>query len=131
MAITFTQPAAELRLFRTTFGNITAKTANYTITADESGTIFTNQAAAGSVFFTLPAQATGLWYLFANVELQNMTIVADTVDTIAAFNDVAADNVSYSTANEQCGGGFLVFSDATNWVVLPLAFDSQTQTVGT
>ena len=118
-------------LFKTTFGNISAKTANYTVTADESGSIFTNQAATGAVFYTLPAQATGLWYIFANVELQNITVVADTVDTMAALNDVAADSVAYSTANEQAGGGLLVVSDGTNWIALPLAYDAQTQTVAT
>jgi len=118
-------------LSRTRFGNVTAKTANYTVTSGESGSIFTNQAATAAVVFTLPAQATGLWYIFANVEAQDITIAADTADTMAAYNDVTADNVALSTANEKVGGAFLVFSDGTNWVALPMGYDGQTQTVGT
>ncbi|MGA4923433.1 hypothetical protein, partial [Bacillus subtilis] len=36
---------------------IVAKTADYTLIASDSGTIFTNQGAAGAVNFTLPALA--------------------------------------------------------------------------
>jgi hypothetical protein len=46
---------------------VQAKTADYTITTDESGTIFTNDGAGGAVVLTLPAAAAGLRYTFITV----------------------------------------------------------------
>ena len=48
--------------------NVVAKTADYTVTAAESGTIFTTQGATAAVIFTLPATTScdGLEFIFYN-----------------------------------------------------------------
>lgn len=43
---------------------ISHKTANYTVTADECGTTFTNRGATSTITFTLPAATVGLHYIF-------------------------------------------------------------------
>ena len=83
-------------------------TGDATLTAEDSGSFITNQAAAGAVVLTLPAQQAGMWFIFGNVEQQDLTIAADTADTMAAFNDIAADNIGFVTANERVGGGLLL-----------------------
>lgn len=131
MPVTHTNKGAFVRTYGQKFGTVSAKTSNYTVTNGDSGSVFTNQAATAAVVFTLPAQESGLWYIFFNVEVQNITVAADTADTMATFNDIAADNVAFSTTNEKVGSGFLVFSDGTNWIAACLAAPAATLTVGT
>jgi hypothetical protein len=52
-----------------------AKTSNYTITAGDSGTVFHNIGAAGSVQFTLPTPTTSAAYIFTFVVAANQTLV--------------------------------------------------------
>lgn len=116
--------------------NIVAKTADYTVSAYESGTMFTTRGAAGNVNFTLPATASkGLWYVFYNVADHDLKVTSGTADTVVTFNDAAADSVAYSTMNEQIGGAFLVVGDGTGWLVFPynagLGATAQTLTVAT
>lgn len=112
---------------------VVAKTAAYTVLANDSGTIFTNQGATASVTFTLPATAdgNGLVYFFYNCEDQNMIVASGTVDTMTALNDVAADSVALQTTSLKIGGGFMVFGDGTSWHAVPLVHDTQTVTVAT
>lgn len=64
---------------------ITAKTADYTVTAAETGTVFTNTGAAGTVVFTLPASpANGLTYEFHITEAQSVDIKTGTAVLIYA-----------------------------------------------
>lgn len=113
---------------------VVAKTANYTVKAAESGTIFTTQGATGAVTFTLPAAAdsNGLFYGFYNCEDVNMVVASGTADKMTAINDVAADSVAFQTTSLKIGGGFFVFGDGTNWhaMVLP-GQATQTVTVAT
>jgi len=96
---------------------IQAKTADYTVKAYESGTLFTTRGAGGAVIFTLPTAATaGLWFGFYNVANQNMTVTAGTADTMVVINDATADSISFQTANLKIGGMFEVFSDGTGWL---------------
>jgi len=120
-----TKPQASLGTLLTT----TAKTASYTVTAAESGTVFTTQGTSGTVVFTLPSQGAGLHYWFHNLEDQTMTVTADTADTMATFNDVAADSVGFATSSEKVGGGFFVYSDGTNWAVMSMTHDATDQAV--
>lgn len=115
------------------FRNVVAKTANYTVTTDDHGTLFTNRGAAGAVTFTLPATAyKGLRFAFYVVADQNVVVAAGTADTMVAFNDAAADSVAFSTASEKVGGMIEVMGDGTGWLVMPrLGQDSQTVTVAT
>ena len=108
---------------------VTAKTSDYTVTAVESGTIFTTEGAGGAVNFTLPSQGAGLHFWFTNAEDQNMTITADTADTMVTFNDVAADSVAFSTSSEKVGGAAFVFSDGTKWMVQLMTYDGADQAV--
>ena len=119
------------RLGATKFGNVSAKTANHSVTNGESGTVFTTQGAGGAVHFTLPAVEAGLWYIFLAYENQDMYVVPPSVDTLVTFNDLAADNVAYATANMKVGGAFLVFCDGTEWIALALGNPGATITVNT
>jgi hypothetical protein len=113
---------------------VSAKTANYTVNENESGTIFTTQGATAAVTFTLPATAdvtAGTFYIFYNAEDVNMTVTAGTADTMTTLNDVAADSVALSTTSLKAGGAFLVFFDGTNAHVINLTWDAQTVTVAT
>lgn len=108
---------------------VTAKTGNYTITEGETGAIFTTEGAAGEVVFTLPAVAAGLEYTVYSAESQNLVLAAPTADTMIAFNDVAATQVSLVTANMLAGGGFRVWSDGAKWMVAPIVDPAATVTV--
>jgi len=110
---------------------VVTKTDDYTVTHAESGCIFNNQGADGAVEFTLPTKKSGLFYIFSNVEDQDLTVTADAADTMVVFNDVAADSIAFSTSSEKIGGGFLVYCDGTNWIVHELIHDAQTATVST
>lgn len=107
---------------------IAAKTANYTVLATESGTIFTTAGAAGAVVFTLPAPALGLQYLFISAVDQDMTVNANAANKMITFNDVDADGVVFSTAGNKIGSSVWVFSDATMWYALPMGANTMTVT---
>lgn len=82
--------------------NLVAKTANYTVAATDSATVFTNEGAAGAVTFTLPTAAEGLFYEFLVVADQTVTI-SGPADTLVIDNDAGADSVSFATATEKIG----------------------------
>jgi hypothetical protein len=118
------------------FRSIQAKTADYTVKAYESGTLFTTRGAAGAVNFTLPTTASlGLYYGFYNVADQSMLVASGTADKVVAFNDQTADSVAFSTSSEKIGGSFVVVADGTGWLVFPFNFGlgttAQTVTVAT
>jgi hypothetical protein len=107
---------------------VVAKTASYTITSDDFGTVFTTRGAAAEVEFTLPAAAStnkGEWVLFLNAANQNMSVAGAEAGLIV-FNSLTADNISFRTDNERIGGGLLAISDGTSWIVLPIATETQT-----
>jgi hypothetical protein len=113
--------------------NVVAKTADYTVTTSDIGTLFTNRGAAGAVNFTLPATPyKGFRVGFYAVADQNLVVTAGTADTMVTFNDATADSVAFQTSSEIIGGMFEVVGDGTGWLVLPrLAADSQTITIVT
>lgn len=97
--------------------DIIAKTADYTVTEFDNDTIFTNKGASGAVVFTLPATAKkGLRYGFYIAAAQTVTITAGTADTLIANNDIAADSIAFSTANEKIGTYVEVFGDGALWM---------------
>lgn len=100
---------------------VVAKTSSYTLTADDMGKLFTTRGASGAVTFTLPAASTvaGADVVFVNVADQNM-IVAGPDEAVVAFNDLTADSVAFQTTSQKIGGGFLMISDGTSWLALPL-----------
>lgn len=97
---------------------VIAKTADYTVTENDNGTLFTNRGATGAVIFTLPATAEkGLRYGFYVVADQNVTVTAGTADTMVVFNDATADSVAFSTASKKIGAYVEVYGDGTGWLV--------------
>lgn len=119
-----------------TFGwkQVTAKTANYTVTASDKNTIFTNQGASGSVTFTLPTLAKGLKYRFFVEADQTVIVASAAADTLVVFNDVAADSIAFQTSSEKVGGAIEVIAnaDATKWLVfVHLGAETQTPTIVT
>jgi hypothetical protein len=107
---------------------VTAKTASYTVTPDDFGSVLTTRGAGGAITFTLPAASAvnkGEWVLFINVADQNM-IVAGADEGLVTFNDLTADSIAFQQASEKIGGAFLAISDGTSWAVVPLATELQT-----
>jgi hypothetical protein len=67
----------------TSFGNVVAKTANYTVTTGDTGTTFTTVGAGGAVVFSLPAAVVGLRYRFRVGAAQELRIDPNGTETIA------------------------------------------------
>jgi hypothetical protein len=96
-----------------------AKTADYTVVASDSGTVFHTTGATAAVNFTLPAINTGPWhFLFINGADQNLTVTSATADTIVTYGDLNADSVAFSTSSEKIGGAIEVWCDGTTLFVL-------------
>lgn len=114
--------------------DVIAKTADYTVLAADNNTLFTTRGAVGAVNFTLPTLARGLRFRFFNEAGQNMTVTSVVADTLVAFNDLAADSIAFSTANELIGGSIEVIAndDASKWLVfVNLGAETQTPTIAT
>ncbi len=96
-----------------------AKTADYTVVAADSGSVFHTTGATAAVNFTLPKISDGPFhFLFINGADQNMTVTAETADTAVTYNDLAADSVAFSTSSEKIGGAIEVWCDGTTLFVL-------------
>jgi hypothetical protein len=72
---------------------VTAKTANYTVLASDSGVYFTNVGASGPVNFTLPSEASGLNFCFSNPPGFQLQITA-----------AGSDHIAISPTNSVFGG---------------------------
>jgi len=111
---------------------VVVKTADYTITSDDFGSVFSTRGGSG-VTFTLPAASStnvGECVLFVNVANQNLTVAGST-GGLVVFNDLTANSIAYQTTSEKVAGAFLAISDGTSWIVLPIAEETQTVTVAT
>lgn len=110
------------------FPLVQAKTADYTVTAADNNTHFTNAGAAGAVNFTLPTCAVGLRYRFTVEANQTLTITAAS-GKLVAYNNAAATSIAFSTANEKVGGSVEIVAnaDGSKWLsIVQLGFESQT-----
>lgn len=109
-------------VFGSPFGSwqrVVTKTANYTVQESDNNTLFTTRGATAAVEFTLPVTSRrGLRFGFYNAADQNMKVTAGTPDTLVVFNDIAADSISYETANARIGGFLEVIGDGTGWLVI-------------
>ena len=96
--------------------NVVAKATDYTCKESESGTVYTTEGATTDVEFTLPAVSglDGTVFWFINAEDVEMLVTAPD-ETLVAFNDATADGISYTTASNQVGGGFMIVCDGTFW----------------
>ena len=97
-------------------GPFVAKTADYTCTAAESGTIFTTRGNGAAINFTLPALGVGLWYTFVNLVGYNMEVIGPTANELIAFNDLTASSIGFQTVSELKGGVIVAICDGTSWV---------------
>ncbi len=76
----------------------TAKTADYTVLAHETGKTFSNSGAGGAVVFTLPTPKAGMWFLFLKLTQENLSLQAPTGVSINGgtagkiYENVAAEN---------------------------------------
>lgn len=95
------------------------KTANYTVTSADNGTLFDNLGASGAVVFTLPTLAVGLCFGFHVQADANVTISSAAGDDMVVPNDASADSVAFSTGGDKIGGLVKIYSNpaATKWIV--------------
>jgi hypothetical protein len=106
-----------------------SKTAAYTVTKYDSGTIFHTTGATAAVTFTLPQISDGPFYfLFICGADIGMTVTAAAADTAVTYNDLNADSVAFSTSSEMIGGAVEVICDGTTLFVLPRFADGRYQT---
>lgn len=85
------------------YANEIAKTASYTVTVAENGTLYTNSGATGAITFTLPTVAPGLLYAFRCIADQNI-LVTSTAANIVTFNNAAATTIALQTVGSRIGG---------------------------
>ena len=97
--------------------NTVSKTAAYSVLTSDSGTLFDNTGASGSVTFTLPTvtDAAGCFYLFSVVADQNVVVASSPADKMIYDNDAAADSLTASTSGHIIGAALLVWSDGALW----------------
>lgn len=93
----------------------TNTTGPVTITATQSGTVFNNSGAGGSVAFNLPTAAAGLVYCFAVITAQNVVVTASAGDVIY-LGSTASSVAGTATSNTIGSFLYLVAIDATNWL---------------
>lgn len=112
---------------------VRAITSAYTVSAADSGTVFTTRGASAAVTFTLPAVASGSGCVFTFISAANfaMTVASAEGDNIVTFNDAAADSIALSTANEIIGGAIKIIGDGTVWYALMNLSEAQTPTIAT
>lgn len=92
------------------------KTASYTVQARETGTVFVTTGATAAVVFTLPAISASYPFVFTfiNGADVDMTVATGTVDTLVAYNDLAADSIAFSTSSEKIGGVVDIWSNGVS-----------------
>jgi len=93
---------------------VSAKTAEYTITAAQTGQMFTNEGATADIIFNLPDAAAGLNYIIANSDSTpySVTVNPVTADTILGSTNAAGDAVINMTQ----GGIIHVYGgNASQW----------------
>lgn len=110
-----------------------AKTAAYSITKQDLGTLFTNRGASASVTLTLPLTTgleTGWWCRFFVIANYALVIASyGSSDDIVAFNDAGADSITIDTSAERIGFGCEVVWDGTSWLVFVNQGETQTITI--
>lgn len=114
------------------FTYVSAKTANYQVVVADSGTLFTNQGAAGEVDFTLPATIANGFFVRVHAEANQVVKVIAPTNKLVAYNNATATSVAFSTNNQIIGGSFTVTANAdlSKYLVqIDMANSSNTPTV--
>jgi hypothetical protein len=97
---------------------VEAKTADYTVTAADSGKAFTTVGAAGTVTFALPAAVAGLEYYFRVGAVQELRIDPNGSETIALPSTGAPSaGGAYITANAIGESVHIMCCTAGHWTV--------------
>lgn len=96
--------------------NVLAKTADYTVLATDSFSVFTNEGTIAKRNNTLPSAAAGLEYTFVVQDSDGVTVTAATGDTITDSVTVsaAAGNIDSTDVGASLT---LIAINATEWVV--------------
>ncbi len=87
----------------------------YSITTDDSGTVFTNEGATGEAYLNLPSAAAGLTYTFCVQDADGLRIVADTGDTIRLSSTVSA-SAGYAESTTIGSTVTLTAINSTEWI---------------
>jgi hypothetical protein len=94
---------------------VVAKTANYTVTPNDSGNVFSNAAATGEVDFTLPTPVAGFSYTFVVAAAQTLKVITPSGTNIAidTSNSASGGNITASAVYTSIT---LVAISTTQWV---------------
>lgn len=101
----------------------TALTANTTLSRTHFGGVITNRGAGGALNHTIPdasADLRGQWFTYFGIADQNQTFTAETADTLITLDDIAADSLAFSTANEKIGASATFVCDGTSWLAVDI-----------
>lgn len=99
---------------------VSVNTADYTITAGECGTVFTNEGDAGTQVLSLPAATVGLRFTFHLLAAYEMRIDPSGTETIALP----------SSGAQGAAGKYLSADAVGEWVTLECYKAGQWQVVG-
>lgn len=105
------------------YRRVQTKTANYTVTAADNGSVFSNVGAIGEVDLTLPTIANGLVYTLKCDAAQVFKFIS------AEGANMIGDTLTRSnTSVTAIGGGLMVYSNpgATKWYIENKSSGSQT-----
>ena len=95
--------------------------ASTTLTANLTGAVVLVYGQTAAVVVTLPAISTGPFtFRVINGAAQDITITAETADTMIGFNDVDLDSTAITASGSEIGGHFQIDCDGTKLFVLPL-----------
>ncbi len=94
---------------------VAAKTAAYTITANEWGRAFSNTGAAGSVTFTLPTPKPGCYLLLFKMAAQNVVASCPANVTINT-----ASTLTNSSAEAGKAALLIIAVSTTQYIAIPL-----------
>lgn len=111
--------------------NVTAKTSNYTVVAADSGTIFTNTGAGGTVTFTLPTSATAGsgWHCWILVTAAQTVAVTANSGELVTLNNAAATTATWSTSSEKVGVNMWIVCDGAKMICVPMIYEAFTVSV--
>ena len=107
------------------------KTASYTVTANETGTVFSTTGATAAVVFTLPAIAAAYPFIFTFISGADvdMTVTAAAANTLVSYNNLTTgDSIAFSTASEKIGGWIDVVCNGTTLFAVVRSGDPRYQT---
>ena len=106
-------------LMRQTFQKVLTKTADYTLTAAESGSLVTNRGATADIIITLPAATVGLEFRFAVRASYKIKVLPNTTQLLesTATPAVASTSGQHIWADAVAETLHLVCIETGKWAV--------------